>query len=323
MDEVQLELEAFTKAARGSAESELSLSARPDFDEVWSAMQRLEAAELERDDPELFEWVAAARGEAEADLDLASRRAVPPLPLTAGEATPSETRSAGALWWVGWLAAAVALFFGGQWALRANQGQPEGVHQAEREVKMQDDGGEAIERPVEVEEATPLSLPEDAPIVEPEPEAPATDTPSDEKLVRAEPKTRPHRSRKERLRELDERAQALWRAGDLDGSQALFEQIVDKGGKSSLADLAYGDLLTLARQRGTQAREVQLWREYLKVFPHGRHADDATAGLCRREGQADAVECWNAYLEKFPQGSHRRAAQKARESADMPGKDLP
>jgi hypothetical protein len=310
MDDLQLELEDFSKAARGEAEAELARSQRPSFDGVWNAIESRESMELEDGDPELFRWLAAARGTAQADLDAASRRVVPPMKgLQRGDDAPS--RRVGVSWWIGWLAAAVLLFFAGDWALRATQMGPEAAHQAEREVEPRDTAGKALERPVMVEEPTPpasleLIPPVEAVELEPSEEASKAEVPTKAAKRKAKPKV----SKRERLRELDAQAQALWRAGDLDGAEGLFEEIVAKGGKSSLADVAYGDLLTLARQRGKQAHEIELWRAYLRRFPRGRHADDASAGLCRRMSGASAVTCWQSYLEEFPKGSHRSTAKK-------------
>jgi len=51
------------------------------------------------------------------------------------------------------------------------------------------------------------------------------------------------------------------------------------------------------------------------VFPEGRFADDARAGLCRRDA-SDRPACWRAYLEAFPEGSYR--AQAEREAGGAP-----
>ena len=305
MDDLQFELEAFCKAARGQAESEFARSERPEFGRMWSALEARESVELEDGDPELFEWIAAARAEAQADLDLSSRRAVPPMAVAQAviETTP---RRVAVSWWFGWAAAAVLLFVAGNWALRATQNTPEAVHQAERDAEPRDAGGEAIERPVVVEKSAPSASPEFVPSIE------AVDLEPSEEMPKpvAERKSKRKPSTRERLRALDAEAQALWRAGDLDGAQAVFEQIVGKGGKSSLADVAYGDLLTLARQRGDHAREAELWRAYLRRFPKGRHADDASAGLCRRAQGDAAATCWQSYVDDFPKGTHRVTANK-------------
>ncbi|MCA9697230.1 MAG: hypothetical protein KC431_06880, partial [Myxococcales bacterium] len=77
---------------------------------------------------------------------------------------------------------------------------------------------------------------------------------------------------------LDAEAQELWAQGDLIGAEARFRKIIELAGKSRHADLAYGDLFTLARQRGDDQAQQDLWREYVARFPKGRFADDARAG---------------------------------------------
>ena len=80
---------------------------------------------------------------------------------------------------------------------------------------------------------------------------------------------------------------------------------------SRAADLSYGDLFTLARQRSGPAQEQALWREYLAAFPRGRYADDARAGLCRRAEPDERAACWQQYLTDFPAGVHRPQAERA------------
>ncbi|MFO0633071.1 MAG: hypothetical protein U0168_09500 [Nannocystaceae bacterium] len=118
----------------------------------------------------------------------------------------------------------------------------------------------------------------------------------------------PQPSLAERLAALDDEAHAAWKVGDLATAEAKFEALIDLAGTSRLADLAYGDLFTLARRRGDGEREASLWRAYLERFAHGRFADDARAGLCRRaQGEAQR-SCWREYLEDMPQGSYRDKA---------------
>lgn len=115
----------------------------------------------------------------------------------------------------------------------------------------------------------------------------------------------------ERVAALDDEAQRRWAAGELEAAEEAFRAIIKLAGTRRHADLAYGDLFTLTRQRKDEAAELALWREYLERFPQGRFADDARAGVCRR-GPADARErCWQAYLNDFPSGVHRRAAERA------------
>ena len=118
------------------------------------------------------------------------------------------------------------------------------------------------------------------------------------------------------LRELEERAKARWAAGDLRGAEKLLEEIVSRGGTSRRAELAFGDLFTIALRIHKTSRQRQLWRRYLKRFPRGRYADDARAGLCRSAAASKRGACWKAYLQDWPTGSYRA---EARRGAGDPG----
>lgn len=109
------------------------------------------------------------------------------------------------------------------------------------------------------------------------------------------------------LAELDARAQALLKAGDLGGARSALEDLVRRGGTSSYAELAFGDLFTIAHRQHRTTEQTSLWRRYLARFPDGRYADDASAGLCR---SADDDACWSAYLRDWPRGSHRAEARR-------------
>ncbi|HWB75730.1 MAG TPA: hypothetical protein VG755_12270, partial [Nannocystaceae bacterium] len=143
-----------------------------------------------------------------------------------------------------------------------------------------------------------------APIVPPAPivEAPPVDPP------RSKP-ARP--SVRDRLGELDRSARAAWQRGDLKAAEAALEQVVRAGGRSTLADIAWGDLFELARQRNDARREALLWARYLKAFPRGRYADDARAGLCRRARGDEATACWRRYLAEHADGTWREQAKRA------------
>jgi len=119
------------------------------------------------------------------------------------------------------------------------------------------------------------------------------------------------RGEKDRVKALDAEAQARWAKGDLEGAEQRFREIIEIAGRGRHADLAYGDLFTLARQRRDHSSQRTLWQEYLEQFPRGRFADDARAGLCRRAPDDQRVGCWQAYLQDFPSGVHRRAADEA------------
>lgn len=112
---------------------------------------------------------------------------------------------------------------------------------------------------------------------------------------------KPARSKKsidERLAELDTRAQQKWGAGDLVGARRDFRKLVKLGGRRRQVQLAYAELFALARQRGEDLSG--LWREYLRKFPRGRYAPEASAGLCRAATQAERAKCWNAHVLRFP-----------------------
>ena len=107
---------------------------------------------------------------------------------------------------------------------------------------------------------------------------------------------------------LEVEAEALWRAGDRAGAEALLRKIIRLSRARRRADLAYGDLFTITRQLYGREREAEVWREYLARFPRGRYADDARAGLCRRESASEARACWSRYMLDFPSGTHRDEA---------------
>jgi hypothetical protein len=118
-------------------------------------------------------------------------------------------------------------------------------------------------------------------------------------------------SLRDQISELEVQAQALWTAGELERAQASYREIIALAGRRRYADLAYGDLFTLARQRGDAAAELALWNEYLVAFPSGRFADDVRARLCRRASAGERDGCWREYLADFPEGVHTNAAASA------------
>lgn len=126
-----------------------------------------------------------------------------------------------------------------------------------------------------------------------------------ERLLPAERPT----NRRAQLNALAERAQAHWREGDLVEARRLFERVVAGGGRTRQVELAYADLFALAHQRGQ--RQDTLWRAYLKRFPKGQFADDASAGLCRVAAEQARPTCWRSYLEAFPRGAYHTEAQRA------------
>lgn len=165
------------------------------------------------------------------------------------------------------------------------------------------------------------------PVLEPDSEATALETPPDAPVEvapapgsrrRSKAPAKPA-SRRDRLAALEQDANAAWRAGKLDKAESTFRKIIALDGRGSWGESAYGELFTLQRQRGRSS--VALWKAYLKRFPKGRFADDARAGLCRRAGDDSKAACWTAYLEAMPRGSFRAQAQRELESAR--GKDTP
>jgi hypothetical protein len=116
------------------------------------------------------------------------------------------------------------------------------------------------------------------------------------------------------LAELDAQAYALLRAGQHEQAARQFRTIVEIGGRSEYAELAFGELFALAR-RDSLAHELdELWSAYLKRFPRGRYADAARAGLCRRTVEPNKATCWTDYLLEHPRGAARSEA--LRESQD-------
>ena len=114
-----------------------------------------------------------------------------------------------------------------------------------------------------------------------------------------------------RLTRLGGEAESAWQSGDYASAERLHREIIALAPGSRAADLSFGDLFTLARQRSGPAQEQELWREYLAAFPRGRYADDARAGLCRRAASDERDACWQQYLTDFPAGVHRPQAERA------------
>jgi len=175
------------------------------------------------------------------------------------------------------------------------------------------------EQSVEMRNRVPRTKPKPVAPDEPALPEPLEEQPEDLEPTKIDPPAvsptdRPQRPAKSRskpdpLAELDTQAQAKWRAGDLAGAEGLLRKVIEKGHRGRRVQLAYGDLFTLVRQLHPGAGEEQLWREYLRAFPHGTHADDARAGLCRRATDDVAASCWRDYLKNHPRGAHRRQAQ--------------
>lgn len=116
------------------------------------------------------------------------------------------------------------------------------------------------------------------------------------------------------LEALEREAQRLWAAGDLAGARDRFERIASKGGRTEIAELALGDLISLAMRSRDRTRLRMAWARYVQRFPRGRYADDARAGLCRTNAAVDRPACWREYLADFASGAHRSEARSAIET---------
>jgi len=145
-------------------------------------------------------------------------------------------------------------------------------------------------------EPEPVILDEPEPEPEPEPEA-------------RHSRTRPTKA--QRLAALDQAARVAWRAGDLTEARKQFEALVRAGGKRRAADIAYGDLFSVARQLGDDAALRGYWTRYAKSFPRGMFIDEARAGLCRTAKASKQRACWEAYLRDRPKGTYRDHARDA------------
>ncbi len=152
----------------------------------------------------------------------------------------------------------------------------------------------------------PAPIPEpavDATTVGPDDEV-GTDTDTDTDA--ASPQTRKPPS----LDALEAEALAAWQRGDLATAERLLLRLA-RGARSGRAELAYGDLFAVARQRRGAAGQVAMWRDYLRRYPGGRFADDARGGLCRRADEPDAARtCWEDYLRHHPSGTHASEAKR-------------
>lgn len=290
---------------------------------VISLAQR-RAHRITREDPEFTRLVEDVRAATEHDAAL-RMHGISTAPVIA----PRQEHRGGRVWIaVLTLAAAVVLLFGaieGVRVLELGQGRPadEAVHQdGNREAAVHE---AIVEDGVpETSRRTPSSTRAEPTAIVP-PVAPPRDDATSSEPAPLEPKIVTRTRRKpagsvtapaaveptlaERQATLDHEAHAAWKAGDLATAQKKFEALIALSGKSRLADLAWGDLFTLARRRGDAAGETAAWKRYLAAWPRGRFADDARAGLCRREA-GDGKACWREYLADFPSGVYRTQAER-------------
>ncbi|MEM9460630.1 MAG: hypothetical protein AAGF11_41055 [Myxococcota bacterium] len=112
------------------------------------------------------------------------------------------------------------------------------------------------------------------------------------------------------LQALDDEAQAAWAAGDTGQAAKLFRRMIAIGGRSGAVQLAYGDLMSIARSAGDDQQHRKLQRAYIRKFPRGRFADDVRAQLCRDSTGEAARKCWTAYLRDLPKGDHAEEAAR-------------
>jgi len=285
-------------------------------------------------DSGLEEFVRGAR---EHNEGLADERKLAGIPLLARAPRPS--RKAGLMAFVG-VAAAVALMWIGsslgtssyrgatpmaseammQGIIERAEHAARALETAERGVAVDREHGRAgvAAESESVEESGPSPEPLGTAAADAPSEVPTDSTKESQPEV-SKPRRRRSPAGEELAAELgalDDEAQAAWRRGDLEGAEKSFRRLIRRAPKGRWAQLAYGDLFNLIRQGGDARAEVALWREYLRRYPKGPHADDAQAGLCRRSAAVEQAACWTAYLAKHPQGAYRQQAAAALSSAE-------
>lgn len=257
-----------------------------DDDAVPSTLRATSEAkgDAEQFDPELALFASALADEVEADVD-------------ARAMLPAATTSKPRRMWVATLAVAAAVL---AMVVAVSPGSPSSSSDTAAQPNMAPKTADT-DRAEEAWKSAPVR-----PAPTPEPPSEAAPEPAPE---RPTPRAKPRRS----LDDLEREAMAAWKAGELERAETLFRTIIRRAGRGPKAELAYGDLFALTKQRGGKATQSRTWRQYLRRFPNGQHADDARAGLCMRAADHAASKCWRDYLSKHPQGAHAAQARRALE----------
>lgn len=169
---------------------------------------------------------------------------------------------------------------------------------AQRSVESEPTSGRAVER-------------QPAPRQKPRSQTTEIETPEIETPVDAPPDGAAPRRERTGLDEVEARAHAKWKAGNLADAEAALREVIRRSGRTRRAELAFADLFAVAHQRGGEPAQSRVWRAYLSRFPNGRFADDVRGGLCRRADATRRSACWTTYLEHHPHGAHAGQARKA------------
>ncbi len=161
-------------------------------------------------------------------------------------------------------------------------------------VERRDRSGTASQRvPLSPKPKAPFGAPSVAPMPEPAvPEAP----PEPQPKAAVE-------SLSDRIARIDAEARRAWKRGDLAAAERKFRTVTKIGGRRRAAEIAFGELFAVVRQRGGDPSAQ--WQAYLRRFPRGRYAADASAGLCQRAASDAREECWERYRARFPDGKHQ------------------
>lgn len=325
-DDLDPDLAAFVRDAIGLAEHDVDVHTRELEARVRDEPMR-DREDGELVDPELVAWVDDVRKLAERDVEAACGRGVPPF-----RAQPPAPLGRVLVWTAMVAAVIAAIALAGVRADQAESLDTQGAPHAAQRSRVDAPADGMIEQrsrsrsptnpgPLVLDDAPERAL-DDAPLTPVEVEAHPVE--GDEALG---PRPRrsssasgpteqdaPKETLEDRLRVLDERAQAAWRGGDTAAAERGYEEIIRLAGRRREAERAYAELFALARARDDVGTSVALWRAYVRRFPRGLYADDARASLCRQATSADAQACWRAYLQDFPNGAHRARAEQVLEA---------